>query len=240
MAITPRAYYSAYANSVGSVVVVAGDLIVVFGGTNTGTLTVSDNAAGGSNSYVEAEACGPLAAVATGKVWFAVAKASETLTVSVGSPDDGGVSVHVVEGNWDIDTALHLSDQDTDTGTSNTHVSPGLPTTIADAYLFAAHFQEQFATGAHSSNDSFTKRTDHSDHVHTTLDRVVTGTGTYSSSIQGAAVNYGSIIVAFVEHVVDEPEAAITGTGGDGMTEAEVVAGGQTIVITLTDDTFIS
>jgi hypothetical protein len=36
------------------------------------------------------------------------------------------------------------------------------------------------------------------------------------------------------------PAAALTGTAVPDMTEAEVVAGGQTIVITLTGDTWIA
>ena len=34
--------------------------------------------------------------------------------------------------------------------------------------------------------------------------------------------------------------AAITGTAGDGCTESDIVTGGQTIIITLTGDTWIA
>lgn len=37
----------------------------------------------------------------------------------------------------------------------------------------------------------------------------------------------------------DFASAAVTGTGGSGMTETDVVAGGKTLVITLTGDTFL-
>jgi hypothetical protein len=151
---------------------------------------------------------------------------------------DPGISVHVVIGNWTLATALHLSDQDADTGTTNTHVTPSLITTVADAYLFSAFFQEE-ASSTQTSNDSFTKRTEHSTHCHTTLDRIVSATGTYSGSVgSGAAVNFGCVIAAFVEVV--GVSAALTGTGGDGMTEAQVVAGGETIIVTLTGETFIT
>jgi len=36
------------------------------------------------------------------------------------------------------------------------------------------------------------------------------------------------------------PRAAITGTAGDGATEVQIVAGGQTIIITLTNDTWVA
>jgi len=39
--------------------------------------------------------------------------------------------------------------------------------------------------------------------------------------------------------LVATPSAAITGTGAAGITEAEIVAGGETIIITLTGDTWV-
>lgn len=38
----------------------------------------------------------------------------------------------------------------------------------------------------------------------------------------------------------DAAVAAVTGTASSGLTEAQIVAGGETIIITLTNDTFVA
>jgi hypothetical protein len=65
-----------------------------------------------------------------------------------------------------------------------------------------------------------------------------TGTVTFDFTITaGGARPWGVMLTAIPEEV--GVSAALTGTALAGMTEADVVAGGKTIVITLTGDTFI-
>lgn len=50
----------------------------------------------------------------------------------------------------------------------------------------------------------------------------------------------GAYMLAMAPSEVDGASAAVTGTAGDGATEAEIVAGGGTIVLTVTGDTFVA
>lgn len=54
--------------------------------------------------------------------------------------------------------------------------------------------------------------------------------------VDGAWVQAGWVTGAWS----DVATAAVTGTAGDGITEAEVVAGGETVIITLTADTWVA
>lgn len=213
MAIALRAAYSAYASAVGSVVVVAGDLIIV-GMSHHSTLgvetpTISDNAGGGSNTY-SARIPGTLIALsAFAHAWYAIAKASETLTITVaGVGDDDGVSAHVVSGN--NQTLGSVQDGSAITGTtaaSTDHTSSDITTTNADDYLFIFWYQEVASDTLTENGTSFTKRSEEGTHYNGSFDRVVSSTGNYHDTVtSGTANEFGYILLAF--------KAAAAGGGG--------------------------
>jgi hypothetical protein len=203
MAITPRSRVGIYAAALTGVVVVVGDLICVWGSTetSTATLTVSDNAAGGTNAYSTAVTqTSSGGSTAIGKLFYAVAKASETLTITLGGTGtDLGISVHVVDmgGSISVGTVLDQASGQQTAGT-NTQDTPNITTTVADEYLMSAFFEEQAGSTQTENAQSFTKRTEENGHVHTTLDRIVSATGTYHDSVTStSAVIFGAVIASF-------------------------------------------
>lgn len=52
--------------------------------------------------------------------------------------------------------------------------------------------------------------------------------------------NAANLVIALRPEAAASASAAVTGTAGDGATESQIVNGGQTIVITLTDDTWVA
>jgi hypothetical protein len=69
----------------------------------------------------------------------------------------------------------------------------------------------------------------------------IANTGTNSTSMGGTINNADkAFLFMALEEVADGAVAAVTGTAGDGCTESQIVAGGQTIILTLTNDTWVA
>jgi hypothetical protein len=70
--------------------------------------------------------------------------------------------------------------------------------------------------------------------------KIATGTG--ETPAMGGTINNADKAFLFMalEEVADGAVAAVTGTAGDGCTESQIVAGGQTIILTLTNDTWVA
>ena len=201
MALSLISAVSAYpANSIASVVVTAGDLIVVGSSSATtpvGVVTCSDNAGGGSNNYNEANSLtGPGAS--SGHVFYAVAKASETLTVTVTNETDTGLSVHVVRGaNQTLASVLDQTNK-SNTAATSPITSAAITTTQADEYIFVLWFQETAPSALAESGTGFTEETEVTGHQHDTYDKIVSATGTYSDTVTSAASPaFGNIIASF-------------------------------------------
>ena len=246
MAVTLRMPYSAYANSIASVSVVANDLIIVCASYNEtlAAVSCSDNASGGTNAYSEVgtglDHPAGLEGDSSGHMFYAIAKATETLTVTVSNHADAGMSVHVVSGNnTTLGSVLNTYNVKADTSEGTSHSSESITTDNANDYLICFWFQEHSASTHTENGTSFTIRSEESTHAHATFDRIVTGKGTYSDAITtSASVRYGSIIAAFKAAAAGA--AVISGTATEGITEADIVAGGKTIIVTLSGDTLIA
>jgi hypothetical protein len=201
MAISVRNTYSGYpANTQSSVVVVAGDLIIVAYSYSLSnqldTLACTDNASGGSNTYASV-GTGVTTRAATGMVFYAVAKNSETLTITCPSKSDGGISVHVVSGlNGTLSTVLDVYDGGP-TLEDTTHSTGSITTRSANEYLFAFWFQESIVGTPTDNGTGFTLKTNQSGHIHQTFDKIVSSTGSYSSSISSASAPYNYILAGF-------------------------------------------
>lgn len=208
--------YTAYAASVGGIAVTIGDLIVVFGsGYSAGTLTCSDNAAGGTNSYTntgqfDVAATPPWGAGMKGAIFWAKAKATETLTVTIAGISDLGLSVHVYSG------VAPSSPQDGSTVTlaepsaSTSHTSPNITTGTANCVIVAFVFQEIAAASSSAWTNSFVGRTSQSGHVHHTADRVVSSATTYSTGFTSSVSQpYAWILAAFKEEAPTNPVGKI-------------------------------
>lgn len=203
MAIALRAAYSSYpSNTQASVVVIAGDLIVVGMSYNAGlqTSTCTDNAAGGTNSYTRVPGTA-IGTTAASEVFYAIAKASETVTVTVSAQADVGLSVHVVSGNnQTLASVLDTSNTASVVGAASVYVGPNITTGNADDYLFSYWAQENNSDTYVSDSQSFTIQTNQfSTHYHGTLDRVVAATGTYHDAVTLTltAETYTTQILAF-------------------------------------------
>jgi len=202
MALALRAAYHGYpTNAQTGVVVVAGDLIIVGYSYNeiTRTSTCTDNATGGSNTYnriAGTEFTG--ASTAFAEAFYAIAKASETLTITCTARVDNGISVHVVSGNnQTLASVLDVSNTSSDAA-GTAHTSASVVTTNADDYLFVLWYQEDTASSHTENGTSFVIRTEEQGHAHATFDRIVSSTGTYQDTITTSAnVKYGNIIAAF-------------------------------------------
>ena len=194
--------YSVYiATSIANVVVQANDLILVFYQVwmNPAASPCTDNASGGSNTYYQAEShsfndgshdCHQ-------RIWYAKAKASETLTIST-TGTDCGLSVHVVRpdsGNFALDAHNH-SDEGSGGG-STSHTGASITTSQANCYI-AVLWGQETASGSHTSNSPWTERTDEGAHVHCTQDYIASTVGTYAGSLATSPNNeYMNCIVAF-------------------------------------------
>lgn len=223
MALSLRSATSAHpSDSLASVVVVAGDLIIVaFSSQAGGPSTCSDNAAGSSNTYNEAIA----QFVGTNKkaqMFYAVAKASETLTITCTTTTfDDGLSVHVVSGA--DQTLANVLDQSNKVQTSagTSHTGASITNLVADSYMIAFWFQEAVVLTCTENAQGFGKQTEVTGHQHATFDQIVSATGTYNDAITtnvSATQGMGNIIASFKQAVASTPDsissANITSSAG--------------------------
>jgi hypothetical protein len=206
---TLRQAYSTYpGNAQTGVAVVVGDLIVVgytYGAAVDAACACTDNAAGGTNTYNQAgtgqagPTTDPSSGATTGaNVFYAIAKASETLTITCTTKNDAGISVHVVR-----DTRLTLADvlddvqSSRETANSTLHTAASV-TASGPAYLFVLWFEENTSSALAENGTNFTERTEQSTHVHGTYDRCVTGAGSYADAMTSVAnTGFANIAAAF-------------------------------------------
>lgn len=206
MSIALRQAYSIYpGSSQAGVAVVAGDLIIACASTYNGGIVTpecTDNAGGGSNVYSKITGT-EIADVAKGYgyIFYAIAKASETLTISVSnlSSLDPGVSVHVAPGaNQALSSVLDTSNTSQGTPSAGSISSASITTNHADDYIIVYWYEQMESITATENGTSFVKQTEKSDHYHSSFDRIVSGTGTYHNSISvSSSYGFGNIIAAF-------------------------------------------
>jgi len=181
--------------------VIAGDLIIVgySYGAMLDLIECYDNASGSSNSYLEASTTWHLYDVdVAGHVFYAIAKATETLTITCTDQPESGLSIHVVSGAHDtLEEVLNTYDSNWTVDSTN-HSSQSITTDKDDCYLFCFWAQGDTSSTVAEDGTGFTERTEESTHVHASFDRVVEVIGTYNNDItSSASQGFINIICAF-------------------------------------------
>lgn len=193
--------------------VVAGDLIIVaWRADDQNSVTCADNAVGGSNTYNEIGSGQYFSTtVSDMHVFYAIAKATETLTITIttAAAAYSVITVHVVSGALaDLDNVL-----DTyafSTHTSNTQLSTAtINTTNANDYIFV-WWTEGAANNitVNEGNGLYTKRQENTDYYigapSSSFDRIVSSRGAYSQNVNLTSNSLEvSIIAAFKSNLPD-------------------------------------
>ena len=204
MALALRAVYPAgtsYSNAVASVSVVANDLIIVAYSYNTTlqSITVTDTASGGTNTYNQAGS--GVQAVsgsnAAGHIFYAIAKATETVTITCTAESDGGAIVHVVSGaNSTLGSVLDVVNTKADSSSTNAPTSASITTTNANDYLIVHWFQEQSSATLTENGTGFTKQKEFGGHYNSTFDQIVSSTNSYSDTVSASVSTFWNSLIA--------------------------------------------
>ena len=219
-------------------------VVVMAASTLNTTLSCSD----GVNSYQTDSSIS--AGNGTSYVFSAanVAGASTTITVTPAASAGGELVLIVREYSGMILTAIKdVAASHNFTSNETALDSDGVATTVATELLVgfcfsASHRAENFTAGNDDNGNTYTAD-------QTTYHAAGAITGFNEDFIQTAATatrkatctqdNAGQAHMHFVAYKVQSP-AALTGTATAGITEADIVTGGKTIILTLTGDTFIA
>lgn len=241
-------------NSIGSVAVTTGDLICTdysYSNTNQ-TPSVSDNAAGGTNTYTKAGEIGNSggSTSAFGHSYWAKAKATETLTITWTAESDNGVHVTVYRSTngFPATPTDGASATSSDSTTSTTHTGGTVSPTAADSIVVHTYwFQESADATLTDNGSSFTKESEVTNHVSQVFDRIVTSaSGTYACAVTSSVSTlYNSVTQAYKENAggstttLSPSEGAVTVAGNTpsetlalGPAPAPVIVGGNAPALT--------
>lgn len=196
-----QGYHTYPGSSQASVAVAAGDLIVLYAGYFATTVTgvsCTDNAAGGSNAYT----VGPSFADAQSDAiesFYAIAKASETLTISLSSsPSDVSVTVHVFSNPGAAVGSMLEASNKGDPGSGTSHTTPSVTTSNPNDALSVFWLDESVA-GTYTDGSGFTQAHSDSSHADGSFYKIVTAGGTYQQTITSSptTANIRCMILAF-------------------------------------------
>ena len=216
MSIALRTSYLTPTYQKTGVSVVAGDLIVIcyaYNNSSNQNPSCLDNAAGGSNDYSHridgtVETVGSYASF--GHMFYAVAKATETLTITCTNESFPILTILVYSGTLGaISTVFDSSNTSADGSSSITHVSSSITTSNAADLLICFYYSEQGAgTNAPTDNGTgFTLRQYlASAYGMMSFDKIVSATGTYYCSMNTySTTGLGNIIAAFKSAAPTKP-----------------------------------
>lgn len=194
--------YQTYSNVQSGVVVTTGQGILVGYSYNAALagVTCSDNSGGGTNTYNQIGTGINVALHSvSGHVFYAIAKASETLTITCTTEADQAILVHVITGNnTTLASVLDTSSTLAETSDTNSHVGNNISTGYAKDYLFSFWYAHNNTDTVTENGQSFVKQGEITGIPISSFDRIVTSTGTYHDAITGTANNaYGNFTAAF-------------------------------------------
>ena len=193
--------------------VVAGDLIIVaWRADGQNSVTCADNAVGGSNTYNEIGSGQYFSTASCDMhVFYAIAKATETLTITIttAAAAYSVITVHVVSGAL-ADLANVLDTHAFSAHEYNTQLSTAtINTTNANDYIFI-WWTEDAANNitVEEGNGLYTKRQENTDYniggPSSSFDRIVSSKGAYSQNVNLISASLEvSIIAAFKSNLPD-------------------------------------
>jgi parallel beta-helix repeat protein len=219
-----RSAGSSLTGQLAGVKVVAGDLILVSAlrGATLTSVTVSDNAVGGSNTYFQVgSGVAETVNFNSGYQFYAIAKNTETLMITdslFGVAWDGGCLVHVIAGtNGVAATVLDGQSLVADTADQTSHTNPG-PTTFNNADLILAVWMDganaskitQTGVGFTSAQTYWLRATNAAgDYTDSSI--TVTPTNPVAPTITAVAVNPATVTLN--TSTQNQFTATVTGTG---------------------------
>lgn len=237
--------YSSSVKQVTGVVVQAGDLIIVAThayATNNEVTTLSDNAAGGSNTYTQSGTGGGSAATGSAHLFYAIAKASETLTIvaNSASPSSFCVLAHVVA-NAAQSSPLISGAIGVDASSRSSHTSALYNNlTSQNAYIFNMFAENSYAA-VFTDTSGFTQGTQLLSANPTSFGKVVTTAsssnaqtattvGNYTAIYAGGSFSAGTYVLSLNTNVEKATNGGITSGGSALHGEGRVGSGGVTTV----------
>lgn len=198
--------YIAYPSNVATTVsVVTDDLIVVMGSGNTiGSKSCSDTE---SNYYrlccrayytMGGQAC-------YGHMWYATAKSTATLTITMTTCSDPGMSVHVYSGCANVNPLHTAKVGKCAEGTSEVYTD-GILTEYAQEVMVAYFAKQNTPLSSITAQDSWVERTDVSAHIHASIDIVTSSAATtYTAHVtESEADEYLWMVAAFYDDTVTD------------------------------------
>lgn len=207
---TPQSTYPGNAQT--SVVVTVGDLIVVgysYQNTNQNP-TVSDNAAGGTNTYTKPSGAeiGNSGGSTTcfGHQFWAIAKASETLTITATAETDNGihVSIYTSTNGFPASPVDGTAGTSSDAAAGTSHTSGNTTPASGDSVVVVCNWFEETANAVLTENGTgFTKESNQDTHVSDLFDKIITsatGSAVNNAVTSDANTFFNSVIVAYKEN----------------------------------------
>jgi len=219
---------------------IEGDLLVAIMSTDGGALTLG--APDGWTAITN-----NIGTTHTSRSWYKIAGASEptSYTFTVSASESIVCGILRISGH---DSSNPIDVSGTATGTSNAPTSPDVTTTVADT-LVLRYFgaddddmtQDSGYPSAHTGvyvRGSLESWGETSSGVAYTTQASAGATGTAAFSIT-AAEEWSAVTIAIAPSG-SAVSAALTGTLADNATEAEIVSGNETLIITLTGDEWVA
>jgi hypothetical protein len=193
MAIALVSAASAYADNV-TKNVTANNLVVYMASGTSGTWGTPVSSGAATTGSWTTGTTGTNGSDVTCRLWWAKVTGSGSLTVTVSGPGDLGCSIHEYSG----------ADTTSPVDTSNSNTGTGSPCSVSltgvdDGSAIVMIGADEAATATYTAASGYTRQTYESSHCHATLDRVASGTGSYTPSFtQSATVVWAAAAGAFL------------------------------------------
>jgi len=228
-----NSYFTATSNALSGISVVAGDLIIVAiaYGNSPITASCSDSASGGSNTYNAIGTTSPAFYDTSLNVFYAVAKNTETLavTVTVGSTSYQGTQVTVVQGCvGSLASVLDTYAWGTVEGSPvSSHTTGSITTTAANDIMFTIASQNWAGGTGWSDSSGFTSLINAE--FMSVGTEIAASAGAYSDTFSFPTATYaGSMLVAFKASGGGGNSALFTAPGTTGTYTVTAISNADT------------
>ena len=197
-----QAYKTDNSKVVSSVVVQAGDLIVVgYGSVNyyNSAITITDNNSGGSNEYDFAIYNEDGNSSWCGYIYYAIASANATLQITVtdSTSSQPAVYVHVARGCLaTLSLVLDSASSGIDTSRDTVHTSGNVTTSVTGCYLFT-FWNNHDNGGTITDTAGFTiRQSNYTAQAAASMDKISGAPGSYNDTINTDTATYENVVIA--------------------------------------------